>query len=587
MTNDIGNYACHAQYWDWSGHDRTAEHEYWLNCARRYGKNVLIPMCAWGETGAYMAERGMNVTAFDVTPEMIAEGRKRYGDIPGLRLFEGDVRNFRFDIEPVDFCFCKDFGHLLTIEEIKQALIHINYHLRDGGALVIGSGFRARDAVSDCHPPQTFYPLKQVYPDVKVWKVGETRNDTETGRCYISQTFYAEDADGHIEHFNHEFFLQGYYREEWLAALKECGFEIIAEHDSHEVDTWYGGHEIEAVKKIPDKQRYTPKRNLESLRVPILRHGSVVLYNDVINLEQPNSGKTEFYRFDINVGGEWVGWIHVLVGHTIRSRYDGQIGYMINDEKYRNKGYATDACLALKPFIRSLGYEYITITTDENNIASRRVLSKIGATLLETVDTPTWTGIYRQGQRRTCIYEWHFGDDSASKYVPPFPLRHVPIDVERDRDYILERHCRNNYESDCPWARAVSYEEYRARWFAWPGQQDGFLSALRDSMRDERTIAEIIQTESGETVAYLWVPFHGEDELFIGAEVYEIYVEEGFRRNGIATYLMQYAEDMANRNGAKVIRSGTGCENTRSQGLHAKMGYYQYRFEYEKVLRED
>jgi len=26
MSNDIGNYAEHARFWDWSGHDRTAEH---------------------------------------------------------------------------------------------------------------------------------------------------------------------------------------------------------------------------------------------------------------------------------------------------------------------------------------------------------------------------------------------------------------------------------------------------------------------------------------------------------------------------------------------------------------------------------
>ena len=53
---------------------------------------------------------------------------------------------------------------------------------------------------------------------------------------------------------------------------------------------------------------------------------------------------------------------------------------------------------------------------------------------------------------------------------------------------------------------------------------------------------------------------------------------------GIAQYLMGYAEDKARRSGAKVIRSGTGCENFMSVGLHEKMGYYQYRYEFEKVL---
>jgi len=63
MRGITGDYAKHAQYWDWSGHDRTPEDAYWYRYATRYGNNVLIPMCALGETGAYMAERGMDVAA--------------------------------------------------------------------------------------------------------------------------------------------------------------------------------------------------------------------------------------------------------------------------------------------------------------------------------------------------------------------------------------------------------------------------------------------------------------------------------------------------------------------------------------------
>lgn len=89
MLNDIDNYAKHAQFWDWSklDYDRTLDNEYWCKFAKKYANTVLIPMCALGEAGAYMAERGMNVTAFDITPEMITEGKKRYGNVPGLQLY--------------------------------------------------------------------------------------------------------------------------------------------------------------------------------------------------------------------------------------------------------------------------------------------------------------------------------------------------------------------------------------------------------------------------------------------------------------------------------------------------------------------
>jgi len=163
-------------------------------------------------------------------------------------------------------------------------------------------------------------------------------------------------------------------------------------------------------------------------------------------------------------------------------------------------------------------------------------------------------------------------------------LHHHKIDLTADRDYVLERHCRINYECDTPWARKLTYEQYRANWFDWPGQQEGFLAWLRGIMNDPRAIAEIIRDDSGEAAAYLLVQFHGEDARFIFADIQDIYVEEAYRRTGVAAYLMDYAEQSAKQNGAKVIRSGTGCENVKSQELHRKMGYYQYRMEYEKTL---
>jgi len=587
MKNEIGNYTKHAKYWDWGklDHDRTPDDDYWYNYAKQYGNNALIPMCAWGTIGAYMAERGMIATAFDITPEMVAEGKKHYGNIAGLNLFEGDIRHFRFDIEPVDFCYCGDLGHIHSIEEIKKAFVCINNHMRAGGCLVIETGITDYDDETTETELRTFRTKENPYPDRTVYKTGTNREEAETGRHYISQTMHIEYNDGKKEQFDHEFYLQGYKRQEWIQALKETGFEIKAEYKNREKELWSEGEWswiVEAVKNVPGYRKYTPKTNLDHLRVPIHRHGNVGLYQDVINLEQPNNGVCQYYKFDINADGNWVGWIQVKIGYTLSAYYDGQIGYMITDEIQRNKGYATNACLALKPFLRKFGYDYITLTVGEENTPSRRVCEKIGAKLIDIIDTPKWADTYDQGQRRTCIYEWKIEDTARQN----LNLRHHRINLDTDKDYILECHCRINYECDCPWARSISYEEYRANWFSWINQQNGFLSALTESMEDSRTIAEIVKTESGETVGFLWVPFYGDDEKFIWVYVHDIYIEEVYRKKGIATYLMDYAEKSAKQNGAKVIRSGTGCENIKSQGLHQKLGYYQYRYEYEKVLED-
>ena len=120
---------------------------------------------------------------------------------------------------PAYFCFCTDFGHLHTIEEIKKALLCINNHMRKGGCLVIEEGLPVKE--SNYFPPKTFYPKTQVYPDIKVWKTGDTRIDAATGRTYISQTVYIEDKNRHVKQFDHSFYLQSYAREAWLFC--SCG----------------------------------------------------------------------------------------------------------------------------------------------------------------------------------------------------------------------------------------------------------------------------------------------------------------------------------------------------------------------------
>ena len=163
-------------------------------------------------------------------------------------------------------------------------------------------------------------------------------------------------------------------------------------------------------------------------------------------------------------------------------------------------------------------------------------------------------------------------------------IKHKRIDLSVDKDYVLECHCRINYECDTPWKRKMTYEEYRQEWFGMKTQINEFLDVLLESCKDSHSIVDIIFIKD-EVAGYLWVPFfESEENDFAFAEIQDIYVEPSYRNRGIASYLFAYAEDKARQNGAKVIRSGTGCENKSSVGLHKKMGYYQYRFEFEKLF---
>ena len=136
-----------------------------------------------------------------------------------------------------------------------------------------------------------------------------------------------------------------------------------------------------------------------------------LMYDDIslTLIEKQDSSKrgdaTFAYLFDVIADNINVGGIHLRLGSTLAYYYAGQIGYWIN-ESHQKRGYATKACLALLPLIKKHGFKRIVIGTDENNMASQRVCEKVGMKLIEIVDTPEWSGLYEEGQRRTCIYEW-------------------------------------------------------------------------------------------------------------------------------------------------------------------------------------
>jgi len=392
MTDKIGNYALHAPIWDWGGYDRTEEHEYWRNYAAQYGKNILIPFCAIGETSAYMARRGFTVTAFDITPEMIAEGKKRFGILPGLQFLEGDVRDFYFDIPLADFCFATDFGHIQTIEEVKRALLSINRHLREGGVLVIETSLPPKE--SYYAPPKTFYPKEQVYQDKKVWKTGDAFSDMKTGRCYISQTVYIEDKDGKVEKFDHSFYLQYYHRDTWLSVLAECGFEIRNEYCNRKKEPWCEGNGLWIVEAA--KKRTCPLSTSEVMYLLREYHGISCMShiewleaNDTMKINEhlalcgQNQVDSDWLRRIYKEGTARYCLLYVDNMPVARGAVEPYSDTMweVADirvaREFRNRGLAKEILRFLCTYILSHG-KIVSCRTERDNYAMRSVLETIG-----------------------------------------------------------------------------------------------------------------------------------------------------------------------------------------------------------------
>lgn len=112
------------------------------------------------------------------------------------------------------------------------------------------------------------------------------------------------------------------------------------------------------------------------------------------------------YHFTIcNNKGTKVGVCDLRIGHNDRLYYGGNIGYGI-DEEYRGNHYAGKACLLLFELAKKHEMEYIIITCNPDNYASRKTCEYAGGELLEIIELPKDNDMRARGELNKCIYKF-------------------------------------------------------------------------------------------------------------------------------------------------------------------------------------
>ena len=81
------------------------------------------------------------------------------------------------------------------------------------------------------------------------------------------------------------------------------------------------------------------------------------------------------------------GYVSVRLGESPELYYLGHIGYRVY-EGYRGQGYAHQAVKRLIPLLHGLGLKSVVITTDVDNLPSRRTCEKLGCVLERIAPVP-------------------------------------------------------------------------------------------------------------------------------------------------------------------------------------------------------
>jgi predicted acetyltransferase len=117
-------------------------------------------------------------------------------------------------------------------------------------------------------------------------------------------------------------------------------------------------------------------------------------------------GFVSVYQFQMvhRPSAEPVGTIQLRVGTTAAIRsYAGHLGYGVLP-RHRGHHYAARGCRLLIPLARKHQLNPLWITCNPDNIASRRTCELAGAYLVEIVDVPAESEMFRKGERQKCRY---------------------------------------------------------------------------------------------------------------------------------------------------------------------------------------
>lgn len=137
------------------------------------------------------------------------------------------------------------------------------------------------------------------------------------------------------------------------------------------------------------------------------------LRNDEIQLllEKTVDGNDEkgwvpAYHFAIcRQDGTKVGVCDLRIGHNDKLYYGGNIGYQV-EEKYRGHRYALKACRLLFTLAKKHNLEYVIITCNPDNYASRKTCEYLGGELLEIAKLPEDNDMRDNGETEKCIFRF-------------------------------------------------------------------------------------------------------------------------------------------------------------------------------------
>jgi len=181
--------------------------------APRPGERILDLAAGTGSSSASLARSGAEVVAADFSPGMLAEGRRRHGDIRNLTFVQADATDLPFDDDEFD-AVTMSYG-LRNVDRPKKAIAELFRVTKPGGRLVINE--------FSTPPGRLFGKLYRFYGDNVLPRVARLVGSNGEAYDYLNES---------IRHWPDQATLATWIREAgWVdVRYRNLSFGIVALH---------------------------------------------------------------------------------------------------------------------------------------------------------------------------------------------------------------------------------------------------------------------------------------------------------------------------------------------------------------------
>lgn len=203
-------------------------YEYLEEIFERYKKpsSILEMACGTGSLSYYLAKAGYDITAFDLSEEMLSIAYNKLIDFDKINLLHLDMRDFtinkKFDII---LATCDSINYIIESRDLLDTFKNVYRHLDDNGIFIfdINSYHKLKNIIGNNtfveDQEDLFYVWQNYYDEKK-----------NLGEFYL--TFFYKEEDNKFNRFEEVHMERAYKVIEIENLLKEAGFKNIEYYEA-------------------------------------------------------------------------------------------------------------------------------------------------------------------------------------------------------------------------------------------------------------------------------------------------------------------------------------------------------------------